>query len=165
MSEPVFTNRLAHETSPYLRQHAHNPVDWYPWGTEALERAAPSGPAHLPQHRLLGVPLVPRHGARELRERGDRQDPERPLRQHQGRSRGTARPRPDLHDRRAAADRPGRLADVGVPDAGPAALLRRHLLPARRPLRPARLQARSAHRSPRRGRHAAAEIDRGRRTT
>jgi uncharacterized protein YyaL (SSP411 family) len=34
-----FTNRLAHETSPYLRQHAHNPVDWYPWGPEALERA------------------------------------------------------------------------------------------------------------------------------
>src|ERR671933_127081 len=27
-------NRLLHETSPYLRQHAHNPVDWYPWGPE-----------------------------------------------------------------------------------------------------------------------------------
>jgi uncharacterized protein len=33
------TNRLARETSPYLQQHAHNPVDWYPWGAEALERA------------------------------------------------------------------------------------------------------------------------------
>src|SRR5262245_50488296 len=32
-------NRLARETSPYLRQHAHNPVDWYPWGEEALARA------------------------------------------------------------------------------------------------------------------------------
>ena len=32
-------NRLADQTSPYLRQHAHNPVDWYPWGSEALERA------------------------------------------------------------------------------------------------------------------------------
>ena len=32
-------NRLANEASPYLRQHAANPVDWYPWGTEALERA------------------------------------------------------------------------------------------------------------------------------
>jgi uncharacterized protein YyaL (SSP411 family) len=32
-------NRLAHETSPYLLQHAENPVDWYPWGSEALERA------------------------------------------------------------------------------------------------------------------------------
>ncbi|MBP7377871.1 MAG: DUF255 domain-containing protein, partial [Pyrinomonadaceae bacterium] len=34
-----FTNRLIHETSPYLLQHAHNPVDWYPWGEEAFERA------------------------------------------------------------------------------------------------------------------------------
>jgi uncharacterized protein YyaL (SSP411 family) len=34
------TNRLAHEKSPYLLQHAHNPVDWYPWGEEAFERAA-----------------------------------------------------------------------------------------------------------------------------
>ncbi len=33
-------NRLAGERSLYLRQHAHNPVDWYPWGPEALERAA-----------------------------------------------------------------------------------------------------------------------------
>jgi uncharacterized protein YyaL (SSP411 family) len=32
-------NRLARETSPYLRQHADNPVDWYPWGVEALDRA------------------------------------------------------------------------------------------------------------------------------
>ncbi|QJR36339.1 thioredoxin domain-containing protein [Gemmatimonas groenlandica] len=32
-------NRLATESSPYLRQHAENPVDWYPWGTEAFERA------------------------------------------------------------------------------------------------------------------------------
>jgi uncharacterized protein YyaL (SSP411 family) len=39
MSEPAFTNRLAGETSPYLRQHQHNPVDWYPWGPEALQRA------------------------------------------------------------------------------------------------------------------------------
>jgi hypothetical protein len=33
------TNRLAQEKSPYLLQHAHNPVDWYPWGDEAFERA------------------------------------------------------------------------------------------------------------------------------
>jgi uncharacterized protein YyaL (SSP411 family) len=32
-------NRLAHETSPYLLQHQHNPVDWWPWGTEALAEA------------------------------------------------------------------------------------------------------------------------------
>jgi uncharacterized protein YyaL (SSP411 family) len=34
-----YTNRLINETSPYLIQHAHNPVDWYPWGEEALIRA------------------------------------------------------------------------------------------------------------------------------
>src|SRR5690348_11600042 len=33
------TNRLAGETSPYLLQHAHNPVDWFPWGPEAIARA------------------------------------------------------------------------------------------------------------------------------
>src|SRR3954463_11680232 len=38
-----FTNRLAGETSPYLLQHAHNPVDWYPWGEEALGRARSEG--------------------------------------------------------------------------------------------------------------------------
>src|SRR3990172_2304095 len=42
MSDPApssFTNRLAGEKSPYLRQHAHNPVDWYPWGEAAFARA------------------------------------------------------------------------------------------------------------------------------
>jgi uncharacterized protein YyaL (SSP411 family) len=33
------TNRLVHETSPYLLQHAHNPVDWYPWSDEAFAKA------------------------------------------------------------------------------------------------------------------------------
>ena len=33
------TNRLIHEKSPYLLQHANNPVDWYPWGDEAFEAA------------------------------------------------------------------------------------------------------------------------------
>jgi uncharacterized protein len=33
------TNQLIHETSPYLQQHAHNPVNWYPWGDEALNEA------------------------------------------------------------------------------------------------------------------------------
>ena len=36
-------NRLKDETSPYLRQHADNPVDWYPWGEEAWEASARSG--------------------------------------------------------------------------------------------------------------------------
>jgi uncharacterized protein YyaL (SSP411 family) len=36
---PAHTNRLINERSPYLLQHAHNPVDWYPWGEEAFEKA------------------------------------------------------------------------------------------------------------------------------
>ena len=36
----LFVNRLIHEPSPYLRQHAHNPVDWRPWGDEAFAEAA-----------------------------------------------------------------------------------------------------------------------------
>ncbi len=43
MSESHYTNRLIHETSPYLRQHAHNPVDWHPWGEEALDKARREG--------------------------------------------------------------------------------------------------------------------------
>lgn len=38
-SSPKFTNRLINEKSPYLLQHAHNPVDWYPWGEEAFRKA------------------------------------------------------------------------------------------------------------------------------
>lgn len=37
--EHKHTNRLIHESSPYLRQHAHNPVDWYAWGDEAFDKA------------------------------------------------------------------------------------------------------------------------------
>src|SRR5918999_132500 len=37
-------NRLADETSPYLLQHKDNPVDWYPWGSDALQRAREERP-------------------------------------------------------------------------------------------------------------------------
>lgn len=39
MSVTQFTNHLLHESSPYLLQHAHNPVDWYPWGNDAFQKA------------------------------------------------------------------------------------------------------------------------------
>ena len=39
MEQLEFTNHLIHESSPYLLQHAHNPVDWYPWGEEAFAKA------------------------------------------------------------------------------------------------------------------------------
>lgn len=39
MPNTAFSNKLIHESSPYLLQHAHNPVNWYPWGEEALQKA------------------------------------------------------------------------------------------------------------------------------
>src|SRR5438105_2429079 len=41
--KPKKANRLARETSPYLLQHAHNPVDWFPWGEEAFAKAKKEG--------------------------------------------------------------------------------------------------------------------------
>jgi uncharacterized protein DUF255 len=66
-ARPEHTNRLGQEKSPYLLQHAHNPVDWYAWGEEALSKARRENkPIFL--SRLFDVPLVPRHGARIIRE-------------------------------------------------------------------------------------------------
>ncbi len=45
--ESKHSNRLIHETSPYLLQHAHNPVDWYPWGEEAFQKAKSENKAIL----------------------------------------------------------------------------------------------------------------------
>lgn len=47
MTEHKHTNRLINETSPYLLQHAHNPVDWYPWSEEAFAQARLEGKALL----------------------------------------------------------------------------------------------------------------------
>ncbi|PIO76123.1 hypothetical protein TELCIR_01800 [Teladorsagia circumcincta] len=41
--ESRFTNKLANEKSPYLLQHQHNPIEWYPWGSEAFEKAKQLG--------------------------------------------------------------------------------------------------------------------------
>ena len=51
-------NRLAQETSPYLLEHADNPVDWYPWGPEALAKA-PNAKATLPHAPRRDLPQVP----------------------------------------------------------------------------------------------------------
>jgi len=39
VADHKYSNRLNNESSPYLLAHAHNPVDWYPWGGEAIEKA------------------------------------------------------------------------------------------------------------------------------
>ena len=110
-------NRLAGETSPYLLQHAHNPVDWYPWGPEALQRARSEN-----RPIFLSIGYSACHWChvmeRESFENPDiAADDERALHQHQGRPRGAAGPGPDLHERRPGDDRPRRLAHVGVPHA------------------------------------------------
>lgn len=64
MPEHKYTNKLINEKSPYLLQHAHNPVDWYPWEPEAFGRAA--GEDKPSFHRLFDMPLVPRNGERIL---------------------------------------------------------------------------------------------------
>ena len=119
--------------APTCCQHADNPVDWYPWGPEALERAARRGQAHPAVDRLLGLPLVPRHGARVVRGRGHRGAHERAVREREGGPRGTPRPRPHLPDRAPDAHAARRrLAAHHVPLAArPPAVLRRHVFPAR----------------------------------
>ena len=124
------TNRLANETSPYLLQHAHNPVDWYPWGEEAFARARAED-----KPLLLSVGYSACHWCHVM-ERESFENPdiagadEPPLREHEGGSRGAAGRRSDLHAGRAVDDRPRRLADDRVPHARRHALLRRDVLPA-----------------------------------
>ena len=38
-AQEQYSNALIHEDSPYLKQHAHNPINWYPWGKKALAKA------------------------------------------------------------------------------------------------------------------------------
>ena len=47
MPAKIHPNRLSHETSPYLLQHAHNPVDWYPWGKKLAKARAENKPILL----------------------------------------------------------------------------------------------------------------------
>ena len=104
------------------------------------DRARPrTGPAAARLHRLLGLSLVPRHGARVLRERRDRRAHERALRLRQGRPRGAPRRRRDLHGGRAGDDRQRRLAAERLPHARAGPVLRRHVLPARAAPRDAEL--------------------------
>ena len=105
-------NRLARESSPYLLLHTDNPVDWYPWGEEAFARArAEDKPiflsvgystcywCHVMERECFSDPEIARAD-------------ERGLRLHQGRPRGAARRRRDLHGRDAAHHALGRLAEL-----------------------------------------------------
>ena len=117
-------NRLASESSPYLLQHAHNPVDWYPWGEEAIERARAED---LPI--LLSVGYAACHWCHVM-ERESFEDPQIAAlmnRHVRERSRSIARSaRMSTRStcaRVAGDDRPGRLAAERLPDAGSGAVL------------------------------------------
>ena len=135
------TNRLIDETSPYLLQHAENPVDWYPWGEEAFEKARREDKpvflsvgysachwCHVMEHESFEDEATAALLNREfVAVKVDREE------------------RPDVDAIYMAAvagpDRAGRLADERVPDAGGRAVLRRHLLPRPAALRHALVHA------------------------
>ena len=93
-------NRLASETSPYLRQHADNPVDWYPWGEEAFAE-----PGREDKPILLSVGYSSCHWCHVMAHESF-EDPEiaalmnERVRQREGRPRGAPRRRRGLHARR-----------------------------------------------------------------
>ena len=123
-------NRLASETSPYLLQHADNPVDWYPWGDEAFARArAEDKPVlvsigyaachwcHVMEHESFeDASVAALMNERFVCVKVDREE------------------RPDVDaiymDAVQAMTGPGRLAAERVPDARRRAVLGRHVLPA-----------------------------------
>ena len=129
------TNRLAREKSPYLLQHAHNPVDWFAWGDEAFEKARVEN-----RPIFLSIGYSTCHWCHVM-ERESFEDEKvaaflnAAFRQHQGGSRGAARRGQDLHDLRAGHDRLRRLAAECLSHAGTEAVFRRHLFSAGQSLR------------------------------
>ena len=123
-------NRLAGATSPYLLQHADNPVDWWEWSDAAFAEAAPARRAGAALGRLRGLPLVPRHGARVVR--GRRRPPRRST-PASSRVKVDREERPDIDAVYMAATQAmtgqGGWPMTVLPHPGGRAVLLRHLLP------------------------------------
>ena len=123
-------NRLKDATSPYLRQHADNPVDWYTWGEEAFARARQDD-----KPILLSIGYSACHWCHVMAHESF-EDPDtaaqmnRRFREHQGGPRRAPRRGRYLHagdaDLQPGA---GRLADDGLPDAGWPPVSRRDVFP------------------------------------
>lgn len=60
--QPIYTNRLIFADSPYLLQHAHNPVNWYPWEGRGFCNGKIGKKAHFSLYWLCDLPLVPCDG-------------------------------------------------------------------------------------------------------
>ena len=132
-------NRLARESSPYLRQHAHNPVDWYPWGDEAFEKARRED-----KPVFLSIGYSSCHWCHVMeRESFENEEIARVLNEHWVSIKVDREERPDVDDVYMTAVQltvgPGGLAAVRVPPSRQEAVLRRDLFPARRPARPSGL--------------------------
>ncbi len=140
-----YTNHLISETSPYLRKHAHNPVEWYPWGNEALERARKG---HRPIHLSVGYNAC--HWCSVLEEESfEDEATARILNDNFVNIKVDREERPDI-------DRIYQVAQQMLTQRGggwpltmfltprPAAVLRRHLLPQASALRPAGFQGPAA---------------------
>ena len=131
-------NRLATAASAYLQSAAHQPIHWYPWGAEAFAAARSQD-----RPVLLDIGAVWCHWCHVMD--GESYEdpalaafPQRPLRLHQGGPGRAARCGRPLPARGPGAHPPGRMAAHGVPHPRGRGVLRRHLLPARREVRPAR---------------------------
>ena len=141
-------NRLRDSTSPYLLQHADNPVDWWEWGDDAFAEARRRDVPVLLSRRLRRVPLVPCHGARVVRGRGDRCRPQREIR----RVKVDREERPDvdavyMEAVQALTGQGGWPMTVFLTPDG-RAVLRRHVLPAPAARMACRRSGRCSTRSP-----------------
>ena len=143
MTQPrTHTNHLAAETSPYLLQHAHNPVDWYPWGSDALQRAR-----DLDRPIFLSIGYSACHWCHVMeRESFEDEDTARLLNDNFVSIKVDREERPDLDQiymmavQLMTGSGGWPMSVFLTPDLRP--FYRRHLLSARRPLRPhAQLQA------------------------
>ena len=140
-------NRLAEETSPYLLQHADNPVDWYPWGEEAFARARDED-----KPVLLSVGYAACHWCHVMEHESFEDDETAALMNERFVNIKVDREeRPDVDslymDAVVALTGPGRLADDGLPHARGRAVPRRHVLPAGAAPRAAELPAGARRRS------------------
>ena len=132
-------NRLIETTSPYLQQHAYNPVDWYPWGPEALEKARRED-----KPIFLSIGYSTCHWCHVMaHECFEDQAIAAVLNEHFVSIKVDREERPDLDETYMNVvhrpHRPRRLAPERLPHPGPEALLRRHLFSPGGPGRPARL--------------------------
>jgi thioredoxin-related protein len=122
-----YMNRLANETSPYLLQHRNNPVDWYPWGPEALERAKRED-----KPIFLSVGYSACHWCHVMEhESFEDERIARLMNEHFVNIKLDREERPDVdHERGTDDDRPGWVADERVSDARLAAVLWRDVFSA-----------------------------------